>query len=67
MKIQVIFLWPFESGLVLMEEYPFIAASPDSSDDCTNYGSRMCGVKSLSSIKSDKSFQLNLVFLSVNT
>ena len=52
-----------ESGLVLMEENPFMEASPDSNVDCSCCGSGLLEVKCPSSIKREKPSHENLSFL----
>ena len=52
-----------ESGLVLMEESPFIGASPDSIVDCSCCRSGLLEVKCPSSIKREKPSHENLSFL----
>ena len=54
-----------ESGLVLMEENPFIGASPDSNVDCFCCGSGLLELKCSSSIKREKPSNENLSFLTL--
>ena len=54
-----------ESGLVLMEENPFIGASPDSNVDCFCCGSGLLELKCSSSIKREKPSHENLSFLTL--
>ena len=54
-----------ESGLVLMEENPFIGLLPDSNIDCSCCGSGPLEVKCPSSIKHEKPSHKNLSFLTL--
>ena len=54
-----------KSGLVFMEENPFIGASPISNVDCFFCGSGLLEVKCPSSIKREKPSQKNLRFLTL--
>ena len=54
-----------ESGLVHMEENPFIEASSDSNADSSCCGSGLSEVKCPSSIKSEKPSHKNLSFLTL--
>ena len=54
-----------ESGLVLMEENPFIGPLPDSNVDCSCWRSGLLEVKCPSSIKHEKPFHKNLSFLTL--
>ena len=54
-----------ESGLDLVEENPFIGASPDSNVDCSCCWSGLLEVKCPSSIKREKSSHENLSFLTL--
>ena len=54
-----------ENGLVLMEENPFIGASPDSYVDCSCCGSGLWQLKSPSSIKREKPSHKNPSFLTL--
>ena len=54
-----------EGGLVLMEENPFIGASPDSNVDWSYCGSGLSEVKCPSSIKREKPSHENLTYLTL--